>query len=174
MYLLGYHGTSAASALQLVKYGPRESHAYAALGSGLYVARDDDFLVGYFSRAAESRDMFNPAHHGKKAVGINPFKGPTILKVFSRVPLFQLKECRWDIMEYSQCKFHCRDNLNDLQGMANNLQMVIPPQYFRFLRIVQHVKTTARSERPVSWPVNESPLSNNRDKALPLKRRHSF
>jgi hypothetical protein len=177
MFLLGYHGTSKAAATGLIIDGPKVSHAYAALGAGLYVARDCGFLVSFFSRVAQQRDSFKKSDYGEKGSSVGKIAkstdGSIILKIYSTVPLPQLRKCRWDIMDISQYGISPRDNLNDLNGMSNNLQLVIPPEYFKYIRAVNYIATGGNNERPVSWPINEWPNFNRRE-TTQIRRRNSI
>lgn len=175
MYLLGYHGTSPTAAIGLTSFGPKKSHFYAALGSGLYVARECGFLVEFFSKVATQRDSYmimeNDAENsGVVAESERLQDGITVLKIYSTVPLQQLKNCVWDIMDLSQGGISPRDNLNDLSGFANNLQMVIPEEYFPYIHAIYCNTKTDNNERPVPWPINEWPKIEPRT----YRRRYSI
>src|SRR5471030_122080 len=126
MFLLGYHGTSKAAATGLIIDGPKVSHAYAALGAGLYVARDCGFLVSFFSRVAQQRDSFKKSDYGEKGSSVGKIAkstdGSIILKIYSTVPLPQLRKCRWDIMDISQYGISPLDTLNIYAQSITSLQ----------------------------------------------------
>ncbi len=178
MFLLGYHGTSEVAAIGLTTKGPKESQAYAALGAGLYVARDSGFLVRYFSAVAKQRDCLKLMKYNDKArermeLNNSP-NGATILKVYSTVSLFKLKNCVWDIMDTSIYGVNSRDNLNDLSGLANNLQMVIPVEYYKYIRTFFCTTESHMNERPVYWPINEWTEGRASKSRMPLRRSHSL
>ncbi|QLK60990.1 hypothetical protein GE278_09575 [Enterobacteriaceae bacterium Kacie_13] len=178
MFLLGYHGTSEVAAIGLTTQGPKESDAYAALGSGLYVARDSGFLVRFFSAAAKQRDCLKLMKYDDKTRERMEFNnspsGATILKIYSTVSLFKLKNCVWDIMDTSINGISSRDNLNDLSGLANNLQMVIPVEYYKYIRASFCTKASHMNERPVYWPINEWSEGRVIRSKMPLRRSNSF
>jgi|SRR5471030_561720 len=164
MFLLGYHGTSEYAAAKLIAEGPKVSGAYAAIGAGLYIAREPGDLVDFFSNLAMRRDVI----HNKELKERGPLKellsklenGKCVLKIYSILPLHHLPNCRWDIMDVSKRDINICDSMNNYKELAAALQMVIPPEYFKYIR-AKRLTTLNLDERPIAWPAKTQDRSQS-------------
>lgn len=162
MDFIGYHGTSEASALNILDVGINEQFLPRAgqIGRGFYIARMNGTLPQW---GAEIAANFPSARQSwaTRAVSrlIGEARNPlidnanrrSILKIYTVRPL---RNCKWNIMnpgDLAALKATNYDNGGpglDSPRDAKWLQMVIPPDQFRYLRVR---RDDGIFERPHNW-----------------------
>lgn len=168
MYFIGYHGTSEASARNILSVGvqARFLPKTGQIGRGFYVARANGTLPQWGAHNATAPARM---HHSYFIHIISLLTGErnnpwlaenarqTILKIYSTRPL---RHCKWNIMNpvdlavlkdlhYDTGGFH-----ESIKDDAKWLQMVIPEKELQFL----HAKRDdGRYETPQNWIAKESP-----------------
>lgn len=170
MYFIGYHGTSEASALNILAVGIQERFLPPAgqIGRGFYVARMNGTLPQWGAAGATEQArarLSRFAHMISRLTGdlnnpwFNNDARRTILKIYTVRPLLRAK---WNIMnpgDLAVLKYLRYDNGGpgvDLIGGSQWLQMVIPPEEIQYLRVK---RDDGVFERPQNWFAKEYPLT---------------
>jgi len=169
MYFIGYHGTSEASALNILSVGiqARFLPPTGQIGPGFYVAKMNGTLPQWGADWATERARSQQSFFVRMVSRItgemnNPLIGNdarrTILKIYSLQPLL---DCKWGIMNPGNLEFikaalygEAGTGL-DLEGDSKWLQMVVPPEKLKHLVAV---RDDGVFEQPRNWLSKECPF----------------
>jgi len=169
MYFIGYHGTSEASALNILSVGiqARFLPPTGQIGPGFYVAKMNGTLPQWGAENATAPARVQQSWFTRVVSRLtgemnNPLVGNdaqrTILKIYSLRPLLH---CKWGIMNAGNLEF-LKVALYDgggpglnLAGDSQWLQMVVPPQELKHLVARRDDGTF---ERPRNWLAKECPF----------------
>ena len=168
MYFIGYHGTSEASALNILSVGiqGRFLPPTGQIGRGFYIAKINGKLPYWGTEQATQPARTNQPYFTRMVSLLtgeanNPWLDKaamrTILKIYTIRPL---RHCKWNIMNSSDLEFlkvlrYENDGPGlDLKSDSQWLQMVVPPVELQYLRVRRDDGIFERSQ---DWLAKESP-----------------
>lgn len=169
MYFIGYHGTSEASALNILTVGIQERFLprTGQIGRGFYVAKMNGTLPQWGAETATEQARARQSRFTRMVSLLtgearNPWLADNakraILKIYAIRPL---QHCKWNIMNAGDLEFLkavCYANGGsglDLVRDGQWLQMVVPPEELQYLRAR---RDDGIFETPQNWLAKESPI----------------
>lgn len=169
MYFIGYHGTSEASAVNILTVGIQEKFLppTGQIGRGFYVAKMNGTLPQWGAvNATEQARGRQPFYVRMLSMLTGEARNPllesgakrAILKIYSTRPL---QRCKWNIMNQGDLSFIKAALYNnggpglDPAADAQWLQMVVPPEELPYLRAR---RDDGRFEMPQNWRSKEAPV----------------
>ena len=193
MHLIGYHGTSEASARNILTFGlnPDRLPPNGQIGRGFYVARSlgelPEWAAEWATEGARARQRFYvnwiTALTGE---AMNPLLPPearrTILQVHATRLLLGCKWNRMNPSDFNTLRALQQQNGGDylqLQADAPWLQMVVPVEELQYL-VVTRWEAGALMERPRNWMTHEYPENiwsqrfDNNERAARAARRNAM
>lgn len=182
MYFIGYHGTSQASAQNILSVGVQERFLppTGQIGRGFYIAKMNGTLPQWGAENATELARRNQPYFTRMVSLLtgesnNPWLDKaaqrTILKIYTVRPLLH---CKWNIMNPGDLEFlkaTLYDNGGpglDLKRDCKWLQMVVPPEELQYLRVK---RDDGIFEKPQNWFSKEDSdlCSALRARAQPLR-----